>query len=54
MERFGEHLAERLRNTQIECNEAHKIIQSRDSEDGTSFFYCDPPYTSDLGVKVHQ
>lgn len=52
VERFGEELSLRLRNTQIECNEAHKIIQSRDSED--SFFYCDPPYTSDLGVKVHQ
>ncbi|PVV54756.1 DNA adenine methylase [Chryseobacterium sp. HMWF035] len=52
VERFGDEFSLRLRSTQIECNQAHKIIQSRDSEN--SFFYCDPPYTSDLGIKVHQ
>lgn len=35
-------MSERLRFTQIEQNQAHKVIQSRDHED--AFFYCDPPY----------
>lgn len=39
---FREHLTERLRYVQIEENEAHKVIQSRDAED--AFAYCDPPY----------
>jgi len=39
---FQEELSERIRYTQIECNEAHKVISSRDSED--SFAYVDPPY----------
>lgn len=39
---FSEHLMERLRHTQIEQNEAHKVIQSRDRED--AFMYIDMPY----------
>lgn len=39
---FGNNLMERLRHTQIEQNEAHKVIQSRDRED--AFIYVDPPY----------
>lgn len=39
---FGEELMERLRNTQIEQNDAYKVIQSRDRVD--AFIYCDPPY----------
>lgn len=39
---FGLQLARRLEGTQIECNNALKIIQSRDSED--TFHYVDPPY----------
>lgn len=52
VEKFEKKLVEKLRYTQIECNEAHKIIQRVDSKD--SFIYCDPPYTSDLGIKVNQ
>lgn len=52
VENFEVKLTEKLRYTQIECNEAHKIIQRSDTTE--SFFYCDPPYTSDLGVKVNQ
>lgn len=48
VDHFTEHLAERLRNVQIENNEAHKVIQSRDSF--TAFHYIDPPYIdSDQG-----
>ena len=39
---FGANLIERIRYTQIEQNEAYKVIQSRDSEN--AFIYCDPPY----------
>ena len=39
---FQEELSDRMRYTQIECNEAHKVIESRDTE--TTFFYVDPPY----------
>jgi DNA adenine methylase len=39
---FGVDLMERLRNTQIEQNDAYKVIQSRDRID--AFIYCDPPY----------
>ncbi len=39
---FGIDLIERIRYTQIEQNEARKVIQSRDRED--AFIYCDPPY----------
>jgi len=40
--------SERLRSTQIECNDAIKVIKSRDAKD--SLFYCDPPYfNSEMG-----
>ncbi len=39
---FGEHLSLRLKYTQIESNEAHKVMLSRDKE--TAFHYIDPPY----------
>lgn len=39
---FQEHLSERLKGVQIEQNEAHKVILSRDSEE--TFHYVDPPY----------
>jgi DNA adenine methylase len=35
-------MSERLRFTQIENNDAHKVILSRDTED--AFIYADPPY----------
>jgi Site-specific DNA methylase len=47
-ESFTEELAYRLQNVQIECTDALRIINSRDSKD--SFFYVDPPYfNSDCG-----
>jgi DNA adenine methylase len=42
IERFTDIYCERLKNTQIECNDAIKIITNFDYED--AFFYCDPPY----------
>lgn len=42
IENFQEEITERLAETQIEQNDAYKVIQSRDSEN--AFFYCDPPY----------
>lgn len=39
---FQEELSERLRYTQIEQNDAHKVIKSRDTAD--TFVYADPPY----------
>ena len=39
---FTEEYKTRLDRVQIECNDAIKVITSRDSEE--SFFYCDPPY----------
>lgn len=39
---FTEELRDRLDLVQIECNDAIKVIQSRDSVD--SFHYVDPPY----------
>lgn len=45
---FGEDLMNRIRYTQIEQNDACKVIQSRDRED--AFIYCDPPYyNSNMG-----
>jgi len=45
---FTEEYAIRLQNVQIECTDALRIIESRDSPN--SFFYCDPPYyNSDCG-----
>lgn len=47
-ESFTEELAIRLQNVQLECTDALRVIQSRDTED--AFFYCDPPYIgSDCG-----
>jgi len=47
-EGFTEELAIRLQMVQLECTDAVRIIESRDTED--SFFYCDPPYfNSDCG-----
>lgn len=39
---FNEVLSERIKHTQIENNDAHKVIQSRDAEN--AFVYADPPY----------
>ncbi len=39
---FGESIPKRLENAQIECNDACKVIASRDAED--AFHYVDPPY----------
>lgn len=45
---FTEDYAIRLQNVQIECTDALRIIQARDSK--AAFFYCDPPYVgSDCG-----
>lgn len=47
-DRFKQYYHERLRNVCIECTDAIKVIQSRDTE--TTFHYCDPPYfNSDCG-----
>ncbi len=47
-ERFKAVFKDRLKTVQIECNDALRIIQSRDREG--AFFYCDPPYPkSDQG-----
>jgi len=40
--RFDSSIAERLENTQIENNDALKVITSRDAVD--AFHYVDPPY----------
>lgn len=42
VEAFKEVLSERLKTTQIEHNDADKVIMSRDTED--TFVYADPPY----------
>jgi DNA adenine methylase len=44
---FLPELAERLERTQIECNDAVKVLNSRNFED--AFHYIDPPY-----IDVHQ
>jgi DNA adenine methylase len=45
---FTKEIASRLDRTDIECNDAIKVINSRDTVD--SFFYVDPPYyNSDCG-----
>lgn len=47
-ERFQLHYKERLNRVCIECNDAIKVIESRDTPD--TFHYCDPPYfNSDCG-----
>ena len=42
--RFDPSIAKRLENTQIENNDAIKVITSRDAED--AFHYVDPPYVN--------
>ena len=42
IDQFQEVLSERLRYTQIEQNDAHKVILSRDTV--SAFHYVDPPY----------
>jgi len=45
---LNKHIITRMNNTDIECNDAIKVILSRDSEE--TFFYVDPPYyNSDCG-----
>lgn len=45
---FGPHLAQRLAMTQMECNDALRVIESRDCAD--AWHYVDPPYfNSDCG-----
>ena len=45
---FTSEICNRLDLVDIECNDALKVIQSRDTRD--SFFYIDPPYfNSDMG-----
>lgn len=44
IENFKQEMSERLRYTQIEQNQAHKVILSRDTED--AFIYADPPYVN--------
>lgn len=45
---FTKDICERLDLVDIECNDALKVIKSRDTED--TFFYIDPPYfNSDMG-----
>ena len=39
---FNEHLSTRLKYTQIECNDASKVMLSRDTPE--TFHYIDPPY----------
>jgi len=46
--RFGPELMQRLARTQLECNDALKVIASRDAID--AWHYVDPPYfNSDCG-----
>jgi DNA adenine methylase len=42
VEAFKEVLTDRMRTTQVEQNDAHKVIASRDSLE--TFVYADPPY----------
>ena len=42
VDQFQEELSERMKYTQIEQNDAHKVIKSRDTD--KSFAYVDPPY----------
>jgi DNA adenine methylase len=42
IENFTEAFSKRLRNTQIECSDALKIIEARDTPE--TFYYLDPPY----------
>lgn len=50
---LNEEIYNRIENTQIERNDACKVIKSRDTED--TFHYADPPYVSDGSIpKVNQ
>lgn len=42
IDQFNEELSDRLKYVQIEQNQAHKVIASRDTPE--SFAYVDPPY----------
>ena len=42
IDQFNEELSDRLKYVQIEQNQAHKVIASRDTKE--SFAYVDPPY----------
>ena len=42
IDQFNELLTERVKRVQIEQNQAHKVIASRDTEE--TFVYADPPY----------
>lgn len=45
---FDPSISKRLESTQIECNDAIKVIRAYDTEE--TFFYADPPYiNSDMG-----
>jgi DNA adenine methylase len=45
---FVEAYAERLKYVQLECDDALRVIKTRDKVD--TFFYIDPPYfNSDMG-----
>jgi DNA adenine methylase len=49
IDNFIDDYSDRLRITQIECNNAIKVINNFDSED--TFFYLEPPYyNSDCGT----
>jgi len=48
IDQFDEKLSNRLKYVQIESNQAHTVIESRDTPE--TFFYVDPPYIdSDQG-----
>ncbi|MBE9468960.1 MAG: DNA adenine methylase [Bacteroidetes bacterium] len=42
IDKFTFELSDRLKNVQIEANDAHKVVSSRDTVD--TFVYADPPY----------
>lgn len=47
-ENFTKEIANRLEHVHIECVDACKLIESRDTPN--TFFYCDPPYfNADMG-----
>jgi len=48
-DRLRVHLAQRLKNADIECRDAIKVIKSRDT--ANSFFFIDPPNTHDFVSK---
>jgi len=48
---FDESIVARLERTNIECNDACKVISTYDAPE--AFHYVDPPYVTE-GAKVHQ